>query len=495
MATTVTGIKEQLAKIVGENNVLDSPDVLERYGKDYSIERPGLFTCVVRPRTVAEMQKIIQLANELKFSIVPQTSGVHFDGDAVPKAGGVVLDLSGMNRIVKILKDSMVAHLEVGVTWEQFQTALEAKGCRSIIPLLPHASRSVIMDWLEMKHPVVQNYECAGPLRSMQVVWGNGQLFVTGSAAIGHFGNTEVGDLAEGTVPSGPGPMAYDALLCGSQGTIGVVTWGVVTIEPIPAVAKTFFIPADRAEDVIEPLYEILRRGVCTECLLLNNINLATILTENWPEQFAQLRAILPRWTVIFVSTAMKRRPEEKIAYQEEFVRDMMSTYFNKLNLLTTLPGLPAVEKQMPEMLRKPWPKGKTYWKHAYKGGCQDLVFITTLDRVTRFIPAVNDVATRHGYPQNDIGCYIQPIEDGHACQIEFSFYYNSADEAERERMRGLYADAAAAVLDRGAYFTRPYGVVADMVYKRYNDYASLLKRVKKNFDPNGIMNPGNLCF
>jgi FAD/FMN-containing dehydrogenase len=146
-------------------------------------------------------------------------------------------------------------------------------------------------------------------------------------------------------------------------------------------------------------------------------------------------------------------------------------------------------------MLRKPWPKDKTYWKHAYKGGCQDLVFITTLDRVARFIPAVNDVATRHGYPQNDIGCYIQPIEDGHACQIEFSFYYNSADEAERERMRGLYADAAAAVLDRGAYLTRPYGVVADMVYKRYNDYASLLKRVKKNFDPNGIMNPGNLCF
>jgi len=183
------------------------------------------------------------------------------------------------------------------------------------------------------------------------------------------------------------------------------------------------------------------------------------------------------------------------MAYQEEFLRDMMSTYFSKLELLTTLPGLTAVEKRLPEMLRKPWPKDKTYWKHAYKGGCQDLTFMTTLDRVERYLPTVVEVAARHQYPASDLGCYIQPVEDGHACQLQFNFYYNPGDEAEKERMRSLYADAAAAVLDKGAYFTRPYGVVADMVYRKHGDYAALLKRFKKHFDPNGILNPGNLCF
>jgi len=327
----------------------------------------------------------------------------------------------------------------------------------------------------------------------MQVIWGNGELFVTGSASQGNFRQPEI--VSDGVIPAGPGPMSFDTFLYGSQGTMAVVTWGVVTFEEIPTLTKTFFIPADRVEDVIEPVYRILRRGVCNECLLLNNINLATILTENWPEQFAQLRATLPPWTVILISSALKRRPEEKIAYQEEFLRNMMSTYFNKLELLTTLPGLAAVERRLPEMLRKPWPKDKTYWKHAYKGGCQDLMFMTTLDRVERYIPSVIEVAAKHQYPANDIGCYIQPVEDGHACQLQFNFYYNPGDEAELERIRALYADVAAAMLERGAYFTRPYGVVADMVYKKNGDYAALLKRLKKHFDPNGILNPGNLCF
>ena len=44
------GVKEQLVEIVGKDNVLDSPDVIGRYGKDYSIENAGLFTSVVRPK-------------------------------------------------------------------------------------------------------------------------------------------------------------------------------------------------------------------------------------------------------------------------------------------------------------------------------------------------------------------------------------------------------------------------------------------------------------
>lgn len=486
-------IKEQLAEIVGKDNVLDSPEMLDRYGRDYSIEQPGLFTCVVRPRTVAEAQKVIQLANEAKFPIVPQSSGIHFYGGAVPKEGGVVLDLSGMNRIVEIIDESKAAHLQVGVTWGQFQSALEAKGYRAIIPLLPHASRSVIMDWLEREQPVVQNYEYADPLMSLQIIWGNGELFVAGSAGVGGF-RTE-GVMADGLSPLGPGPMSYDSFLYGAQGTIGVVTWGVVLFEPMPTLTKTFFIPADRVEDTIEPLYQLLRRGVCNECLLVNNIDLATILADSWPEQFAELRATLPPWTIILVSSALHRRPEEKIAYQEKFLREMMLTYYRNLDVLTTLPGLPAVERKIPEMLRKPWPKDKTYWKHAYRGGCQDLMFMTTLERVERYIPAVVEVAAKHQYPTNDIGCYIQPVQDGHACQLQFNFYYNPEDEAEKDRIQALYAEAAAEVLDRGAYFNRPYGVTSGMVYKKHGDYASLLNRFKKNFDPNGILNPGKLCF
>ena len=48
---------------------------------------------------------------------------------------------------------------------------------------------------------------------------------------------------------------------------------------------------------------------------------------------------------------------------------------------------------------------------------------------------------------------------------------------------------------NRGAFFTRPYGIWADLAFERDPQSAYLLNRVKEIFDPNGIMNPGKLCF
>lgn len=485
-------VNERLSEIVGQGRVLASPEKIAPYGRDHSTEAPGQFTCVVRPRTVSQTQKIVQLANELKFGVVPQTSGIHFHGGAIPKEGGIVLDLAGMDRIQEIVPGSMCAHLQVGVTWEQFSKELEARGFTPIIPLLPHASRSVIMDYLEREHPVMQNHEVADPLLSMQVVWGNGELFVTGSASVASFRHGQ--NLADGVLPTGPGPMSYDTFLYGAQGTMGVVTWGVVEIEDKPTMSKVFFIPATNLEQLVEPAYQILRAGICSECLILNDVNLAAILATK-PEQLPRLRAALPSWTLVLVQRALSRRPEEKMAYQADALRQMMSNTFRSLDLWETLPGVAAAEKVLPDMLRKPWPKEKTYWKHAYRGGCEDLQFMTTLERMVWYPPEIDAVAAEYQYGTADVGVYIQPVQDGHACQMEFSFFYDPGDAAEKMVIRELRRQATSAVMAKGAYVTRPYPVVADLVYQKYGEYAALLKRFKKHFDPNGILNPGNLCF
>ena len=46
-----------------------------------------------------------------------------------------------------------------------------------------------------------------------------------------------------------------------------------------------------------------------------------------------------------------------------------------------------------------------------------------------------------------------------------------------------------------GAFFDRPYGPWADMMYRRNATYTEYLKKIKKDLDPNNIMNPGKLCF
>jgi uncharacterized protein YfcZ (UPF0381/DUF406 family) len=104
-------------------------------------------------------------------------------------------------------------------------------------------------------------------------------------------------------------------------------------------------------------------------------------------------------------------------------------------------------------------------------------------------------VAAKFGYPINDIGSYIQPIEHNRACQVEFSFFYDPEDEAEKVLVAGLYREAARALMSEGAFFSRPYGELAPMIYDRAASYTMALKRVKKVFDPKNVLNPGNLCF
>ena len=486
-------VKAELVRVVGSENVLDSPDVLEAYSKDYSLNQPSLPNYVVRPGSIEGIQGIMRFADGQRIPVVPSSSQVHFYGATIPGQGGIILDLRRMNRILDINERDRTVRIEPGVTWEQLQTELEGKGYRMVIPLFPHPLKSVITTWLEMEYPVISVFEYGMPLQSMRLVWANGDIYTTGSASVTTFG--QPGCVATGVNPTGPGSLNFFQLLQGAQGTMGVTAWAMFKFEELPRLGKTFFIPTHNLEEAIEPVYKIQRRKIGCEFLLLNNLNLATILAENWPEDFEHLRQILPPWTAIMILMGLHRRPEEKIEYEEEALREVMKLDFQDLELSTALRGVPALERRLPQMLRRPWPKDKTYWKHCYKGGCQDLFFITTLDKAPQFVEIVNEVAGRNEYPLSDIGCYIQPIENARACHCEFNFYYNPDNPAEVEKIYRLYNEAAQALLEWGAFFSRPYDILADMVYQRTADYTASLKKMKTIVDPNNILNPGKLCF
>jgi len=78
---------------------------------------------------------------------------------------------------------------------------------------------------------------------------------------------------------------------------------------------------------------------------------------------------------------------------------------------------------------------------------------------------------------------------------MQFDIFYDPTSEFDVELVRSLYHDAITTLAREGALFTRPYGELASLVYERATGYAAALRRVKKVFDPNNIMNPGTLCF
>ena len=120
---------------------------------------------------------------------------------------------------------------------------------------------------------------------------------------------------------------------------------------------------------------------------------------------------------------------------------------------------------------------------------------MTTLDRVPGFVEVMNDVIGKAGYPSTELGMYIQPMVMGSSCHCEFNLFYNPANKAEAARIQQLYMQAGEALMNAGAFFSRPYGELADMVYRRDGQTTAALRKAKMIFDPNNILNPGKLFF
>jgi FAD/FMN-containing dehydrogenase len=481
-------IREELLEIVGPDNYSDDATALEAYSKDFSLVPAGMPNYVVKPAGSEEISRIINLANEKLVPVVPVSSGVHFNGAAIPRQGGIILDLTRMDKILEVDGLNRRVRIEVGVTWEKLTRELDKKGFRMIMPLLPHPQRAVVTDYLEREVPTNTVYDYGEPLQSMEVVWPTGEIFRTGSASVTGYPDSP----SKGGNPAGPGIDFY-RFIQGAQGTMGVVTWANLKIEYQPKIDKVLFAPVSDLAYAIEFLYRVLKQRIGQECLLLNNIDLAAIIAGDAPGDIEKLRAVLPPWTLIMVISGMQRRPEEKIQYEEEFLGEVLRNEYTEIALDDRLPGVSGLGRKMLPLLREPWPAGMTYWKDRYRGACQSLFFITKPVLAPWFIDRMAEVAAGYDYPVSDIGVYLQPIEHNRACRLEFNLFYEP--DSGEEVIRSLYHEAARVLLDEGALFTRPYGELATMVYERAGGYTAALKRVKKVFDPNNIMNPGNLCF
>jgi len=484
-------IKEELIKIAGAENVFDDTNRLRPYSKDYSLSPPSMPSYVVLPQNAEEIQKIIKLANENKLPVTPCSSGVHFYGNTIPVQAGIVLDLKRMNKILAIDERNRMVRIEPGVTWGELQSELQKHDLMAITPLLPHPLKSALASHLEREPGLIPKFEYTDTLATMEVVLPDGELFRTGSACVPGFPDKS---LAEGVNPSGPGDLMWNRLFQGAQGTLGVATWVQCKIEYRPKVNKTFCIPFNSLADVIEFTYKLQRRMVGEECLILNSFNLAAMLAKKWPSDFDTLKRTFAPWTLILVLGGGKRFPEGRIEYEEEALKGAAAE-LSITDLPTSVPGLPGLERQLPDMLRTAWPKEKTYWKFAYKGSSQDLFFHTKLNEAPAFYNTVSEIAAKYGYPSRDLGFYIQPMVYGGACHFESNFYYDPANAEEVNTITRLFGEAAKAVLDKGGFFSRPYGPIANMVYRRTANYTATLKKLKKVLDPNNVMAPGRLCF
>ena len=465
---------------------------LDSYSRDISFVNQVRPASVVRPKTAADIQKIVKFANETGTPLVPVSSGPpHFRGDTVPSAGGaVIVDMSGMKKIMLVDRKRRVAMCEPGVTFAELIPEVEKVGLRLNMPLLPRASKSVVASILEREPVIMPKYQwdISDPLACAEIFFGTGDEFRTGQAA-------GPGSIAEqwtvGGVqkaPYGPGTASWHRLIQGAQGTMGIVTWVSMRCEILPSLEEPFVIGSSRLDPLLEMAYWLIRLRSVNECFILNNTNLAAIFAKERPDDFQDLKATLPTWTLFYTVAGYEYFPEERVISQIKDITEITQRLGveakNAVGDISAHELLKAIQQ----------PCSNPYWKLRPSGACQDVFYLTLREKLRTQLETMNELVEQSGYASSSLGAYIQPVVQGTSYHCEFNLFYDPENRCEVNRVRDLSSLAVKELMTRGAFFSRPYGESTRMIVNRDAASLSVLSKLKKIFDPNNVMNPGKVC-
>lgn len=245
-------ILRELREIVGQDRCLDRPEDLMVYSHDVFAEKTP--DAVVLPQTTEEVSRIMRFASREGIPVTPRGSATGLSGMCTPEHGGIVLAMSKMNKILEIAPEDRLAIIEPGVVTQDFQEAVERAGV--FYPPDP-ASQSVC----QMGGNVATN---AGGPRCVK--YGVTRDYLLGLEAV----------LASGEViKTGGRPIknvtGYDMtrLLCGSEGTLAVITKIIVKLVPKPEARRTLLVAFHSIDDASTTVSKIMAAGILPRALEL----------------------------------------------------------------------------------------------------------------------------------------------------------------------------------------------------------------------------------
>lgn len=229
-----------LLNILGPTRVSFGSDIEPRYKKDF-FQVDNYPICVVRPKTVEEIVRIVEIARRANLAIVPAGGNTGLVG-GTRADGSIKLSLELFNQIYEVDSKSMTMTVGAGVVLQTAQAAAVEHGL--FLPLDIGARGSATIGG-----NVATN---AGGIRVLR--WGTARDMVLGLEAV----------LADGSVVSSMNKSiknntGYDwkHLLIGSEGTLGVITRVVLRLRPAPRSTQTAIL-AVRDEDEAIALLSLL---------------------------------------------------------------------------------------------------------------------------------------------------------------------------------------------------------------------------------------------
>lgn len=215
-----------LSEIVGEENIYTSMTDKITHSYDATQEQ-YLPDVVVYVSSTQEVSRVVKLANEFKVPVIPRGAGSGFTGGTLAVQGGIVLVLTGMDKILEIDTDNLTAIVEPGVVTSVFQNAVEEVG-------LFYPPDPASKEYCTLGGNVA---ECAGGPRCVK--YGVTKDYILGLEVV-----TPTGDIIRTGGPTLKNVVGYDLtkLFVGSEGTLGIITEITLKLLPKPEAKKTMLV-------------------------------------------------------------------------------------------------------------------------------------------------------------------------------------------------------------------------------------------------------------
>jgi glycolate dehydrogenase FAD-linked subunit len=252
-------IKSELLNIVGKEGITESPEDLVVYSYDAYTEehKPDL---VLFPATTGQVSDVMKVASREHIPVTARGSGTNIAGQTIPVEGGIVLVLSRMDRILSIDKLNRIAVVEPGVINYDLQLAAASHGL-----MYPPDPAS----WMAATIGGNVATNAGGP---RTVKYGVTRDYLLGLTVV----------LADGTIVA-PDRNArntgfqYDLvdLMCGSEGTLGIVTGVRVRLIPKPAHSRTLRADFQNLDDCGNAVAAIISEGMVPTALELMDRGIA----------------------------------------------------------------------------------------------------------------------------------------------------------------------------------------------------------------------------
>ena len=446
-------------------NACSAGNVFEEISEDYSHDELGTVSCVpeilVKARSTEDISAVMRIANERHIPVTVRGAGTGLAGAAVAIMGGILLDTSGMDRILELDKDNLTATVQPGVLL--MELAAYSAGHGFLYPPDPGEKTATIGGNIStnaggmraIKYGVTRDY-----VRGMTIVLADGRIMKLGGKAVKNSSGYSLKDL-----------------IIGSEGTLAVIAEAILKLVPMPAVSVSTLTPFGTMEAALGAVPEIIRSK--TEPTAIEYFSRETV---RFAEEYLGKRfpdTSYPVYLLLTFDGSTREQVDHEFTRVAELCLELGA---EDVYIIDTDERKDAV-----------W-KARGAFLEAIKASTDELDecdVVVPRSRVADFIKYAHSIA---GELELRIPYF------GHAGDGNLHIYL-CRDNMDEKLWQEKAAKAFEKLFAKAAEFEGfPSGEHGIGFAKKQNlldiigeDQVSLMAGIKKVFDPNGILNPGKI--